>query len=197
MSRFVLLPLAAVLLAGCASDSAGPAAPTALTAAATTPRASVIRFDTVGTFVTWDLDRGLLIATGLPAQTTEWDFCPGGTLSSDTISFKENGQRRGVVHRQARDWDASLNVYQLPSDWDFDVLALLCQSSPFAVGTGRFQYLDNDITNTLERVRTANFKAQGIVTVVATGEVLRLTATDHTQFYADGSYVTRVRIVLR
>ena len=196
MSRTLLIPLAAVLLAGCASDSTGPTAPTAFTATDLAPRAKVERGEAaIGSF-TWDLDRGLLIATGLPAQITESDFC-GGALIPEFSSFKENGQRRGVIHFKAWDREASLYVYQLPSDWDFDFKTLVCETLPFAVGTGRTQLTDKQPANTLERVRTISFHVQGDVTVVATGEVLSVTVTDHTQFYPDGSMVSATRILLR
>ena len=193
MSRFVLLPLAAVLLAGCALDATGPTAPTAFTATDLTPRAKVDRFEVAIAAATWDLDRGLLIATGWPAQLTESDLC-GGTVIPEFASVKENGQ--GALHWNAVDRDVSIHVYQLPSDWDLDWVTVLCETAPFAVGTGRTRMLDNDVTNTLERVRTINYHVQGIVTVVATGEVLRVTATDNTKIYPDGSLVSKAQILL-
>jgi hypothetical protein len=196
MSRILLLPLAAALLAGCASDSTGPTAPTTFTATDLTPRAKVVRGEAAITSVTWDLDRGLLIAAGLPAQITESDLC-GGALIPEFSSIKVNGQRRGVIHFKARDRNASLYVYHLPSDWDFDWKTLVCETLPFAVGTGRTQLTDKEPANTLERVRTVSFHVQGDVTVVATGEVLSVTVTDNTRFYPDGSVVQDTRILLR
>lgn len=188
----VALLLAAITVAGCdatAPSLAGPvevavARPAiANTAPAELPH--VVRSEAAFFFTIADFDQDLIVISGAPADSSKVIFC-GGTEGPEPVPAQYVGDDEGPIKALSVARETYLRVYQPigPSRGLFR--RKLCLSTPIAQGYGTHLRTDNDLTGVGGRANSATEKMYGTL-ALATGGSVRLMATFHYTFLADGT----------
>jgi hypothetical protein len=190
-SLTLLAALGGTLLAGCESAPTQSATSTVALRAAPSATAdktsNIVQFAFPYVFGIFDEETQLLAVLGLPADATQWEGC-GGTLPGELFSFKAAGAKSGVFKVLGKDADVAIQVFRTTgqsedSFGDFNITPFVCVTEPIAVGTGRVRLTDNDGAGTGGGNNVINISLIGTLTDVATGGLVRLTATH--QFMQD------------
>jgi hypothetical protein len=186
MHRSLLLPtLAGTLALGCADQQSptaslggvppSPAEPSFLGAGG----GGIGRGGALG-FGIWfsDLERGLTTLIGIPASgISDLSFC-GGTEEPEFWPALFVGRPEEGLKLLLKNREASVAVWQLVSD---DLCGVLGTTEPYAVGTAHARLTDNEASDfpIAPGGNSASIRANGTVTVLATGEELHYQAVSH------------------
>jgi hypothetical protein len=192
MRHSFLLPAAALtgaLLLGCA-DQQSPTAP--LSGSSPLPAGPAFARGDLGAgvggggigrggalgFGIWfsDLDRGLTTLLGIPASRI-LDLC-SGTADPEFWPALFVGRPQDGLKVLLNNRETSVTVWQLVSD---DLCGVLGTTEPYAVGTAHARLTDNEASDfpIAPGGNSAAIRANGTVTVLATGEELHYQAVSH------------------
>lgn len=175
--------LCALSIVGCQEATTGPAEPDVAPRfnflnGPTAPGPNVLRYadNTVGFFID-DFETGLIAVQGLTPDPRDHGAC-GGTELGATLAVQEVGLLRDLIHRHVRGDDVAIHVFSL-SGFEGDLLGLICNETPIAVGAGRLVVTEN--------AHSAGYHMQGTLTELATGDPVRLTAFARQMVLPDGT----------
>ena len=185
--RLSMAVLASALALGCV-DQQSPTAPPG----GSSPSFSVIRGTTFFGFIMTDEERGLTAVTG--NTFAELAGICAGTEAPEEVSILEVDKPTGAVKVLVKDAQIPVVVWQLVSG---DLCGVLATTMPYAEGTARLIYTDNDASPFPVEPggNSAGIRAQGTVTVVATGEELHYHAVLHNTFPRGATSFDDIRIL--
>jgi hypothetical protein len=183
---FAISALCGTLLAACDPASTAPA--TASAARPTLDQSpNVVRVVSPSVFGIFDEETQLLAVFGLPADPTQWEGC-GGTAPGELFTVKLAGLKSGVLKVVGKDADVGIQVFRTSGEREGEfglegVAPFVCETAPFASGTGRAIFTGNDLGGNSTRTEVINISLTGTLTSLETSERLHLTATN--KFMAD------------
>jgi hypothetical protein len=180
MPRFLLLPTAVLtgtLILGCGepsapSESANTAQPSLRTDQnAETSRARVFRFNDLFFWVIVDFERGLTTVLGATPEE-HIAACQSGLIPEEA-SIQDVLRPDGSVKTLVKGGEMGVTVWPAAS---FDICGELMAVPFLAGGSARVMYVDNDVFSSQKRANAFGVRANGSVTIFATGEELHFLA---------------------
>jgi hypothetical protein len=128
-----------------------------------------------------DPERGLTTLIGVPASGISDLSACGGTEEPEPFEVFGVIRPTGAHKFLLKSREVSVAVWQFTTGPTLeDLCGVLGTNAPYAVGTARARYVDNDLELPIEPgANSASLHAQGTVTVVATGEELQYQAVSH------------------
>ena len=150
-------------------DQPGPSAPDLRTGEPDGPGAFVVRFEEPVAILLSTEESGLTVLAGVTAAELA-EFCAGGEPTFETGTRLNVFRPDGSLHSVLKAEDLSVLVWQ-------GAFADVC-TPPFATGTGRFMYVDNDVFVSGSGANAFGFRINGDVSST-TGQRYHVTANFH------------------